>query len=104
MHMRNAILQAADHIEQHPECFDFMVIAVPDNCGTPGCALGWIGFFAQLGVGRHSEVADEMQIHSCDFYDRMDKFVGTKWVESPALCAKGLRSYADEFYPAAQLS
>lgn len=98
--MRHAFLEAADHIEQHPEFFDFMVIGVPHDCGTPGCALGWVGFFGKLRARTHSEVADFIGTRTFDFYDRMDSYVGEKWTVNAALCAKGLRCYADEFHPA----
>ena len=42
-----AIMLAADHIERNPADFNFMSIGIPD-CGTPGCALGWIGSFGGL--------------------------------------------------------
>jgi hypothetical protein len=43
--IREAILKAADHIEQNPERYDFSSCETPD-CGTPGCMIGWIGHFA----------------------------------------------------------
>jgi hypothetical protein len=47
MNIRQAILKAADHIEQNPHLYEFYQNEVPE-CGTPGCMLGWIGHF--LGV------------------------------------------------------
>ena len=48
MNVREAILAAADHIETYPKKFSFASVEVPSrrSCGTPGCALGWIGHFA----------------------------------------------------------
>ena len=47
MNLRNAILQAADTIEQNPSLFEFTSVQRPDpECGTPACALGWIAAYA----------------------------------------------------------
>lgn len=98
--MRDAILKAADHIEAHPEAFHFMETRVPHVCGTAGCALGWIGFFAGLNAHSVGEVVAAMNTESFEFYDRMDKYGGRTWIDDPTLCAKALRGYADEFHPA----
>ena len=42
-----AIMKAADQIEWFPKDFRFSETCIP-ACGSPGCALGWIGAF--LGV------------------------------------------------------
>lgn len=81
MNLYNAIMKAADHIERHPNDFNFMQWCVPGSCGSPGCALGWIGFFAGLS-GDAGSVALAMgmdpisaghQSHRADmvFYGRM---------------------------------
>jgi hypothetical protein len=48
MNIYNAIMKAADQVETHPESFDFWVNDIPERCGSPGCALGWIGFYLGL--------------------------------------------------------
>jgi hypothetical protein len=107
--IRQAILKAADHIERYPDDFDFAATKVPD-CGTPGCALGWIAAFAGLKE-RYSEAAvwmglaaeplrggsDRQRVYT--FYNRMDDLVGY-WHKDPAICAKGMRLYADKYHPA----
>jgi hypothetical protein len=111
MNIRQAILLAADHIEQHPAAFNFRSIYVPkSDCGTPGCALGWIGYFygcvdkprqAYDGRTNVSYVASEtVQIEPSEFYDRMTEALGYTWTESSELCARGLRLYADKYHPA----
>ena len=42
MNIRQALLKAADSIEQHPKLFSFHSCELPNECGTPGCALGWL--------------------------------------------------------------
>jgi hypothetical protein len=108
MNIRDAILQAADHIEGNPTDFYFSATDVPDNCGTPGCALGWIGFFA--GVRRGSPyytVCDQLGLPVApvsledgdrSFYDRMHS-VSEDWVNDPLECARALRLYADKYHP-----
>lgn len=104
--MRHAILKAADQIEQTPEMFNFMSTVKPDlSCGTPGCALGWIGFFANLKPQEYggfvSETATALGVNASQFYDRMDDCAEDReWIDSAQLCAKGLRAYADKYFPA----
>lgn len=108
MNLREATLKAADQIEQHPETFDFMSCHLPDlSCGTPGCALGWIAIFAGIRPPK-SELGDantigfiaaEMKVSQSEFYGRMDECcdMDTEWIDNPAVCAKGLRIYAERF-------
>lgn len=104
--MRDAILKAARQIEQTPEMFNFMSCGKPDlSCGTPGCALGWIGFFADINPqeygGLISETATALGVKDYQFYERMDDCAADReWIDSAALCAKGLRAYADKYFPA----
>jgi len=97
--MYEAIMKAANHIESNPNLFGFTVSTIPE-CGTPGCALGWIAFFSGMKVGRCVlETAaealgfpeKEFEYHmGHPFYERMDDLVGeSRWTESAELCAKG---------------
>ena len=113
MQIREAILKAADQIEAHPYDFMFSSVCIPeDNCGSPGCALGWIAFFlgaelpafpghqewdvvratVALGIPSHGHV-------DCEFYRRLDSFL-SGWRENADLCALALRLYADKYHPA----
>jgi len=103
--MRDAILRAAYHIEHNPEQFDFHGIDRPNNCDTPGCALGWIGFFANIDPSGVQCIvkatATALGTSSAHFYDVMDTCAETSgWIDSAQLCAKGLRAYADKYFPA----
>ena len=54
MNVYEAIVKAAWAIENHPQEFDFNSQVYPPGpgCGTPGCALGWIGtFLGKTGRG-----------------------------------------------------
>lgn len=119
MNIRQAILKAADHIERNPSAFNFGAVRFPkpNDCGTPGCALGWIGVFAGLPdmYARSLDRSDSWCVlraarevlglpDKCHtdsvFYERMDEVAGTDWRHSAATCARALRLYADRYHPA----
>jgi hypothetical protein len=112
MNVREAILKAAATIEANPRAFDFDGVVPVPECGTPGCALGWIALLAgveRLNVaGRiywdHAQLSTFLEIPGGYpdgiFYERMDKLAGYAWHRSAELCARGLRLYADEYHPA----
>ena len=112
----DAILNAAAFIEATPERFNFMECTIPraNDCGTPGCALGWIGAMAGLadpdeqfggiaivaGHHRNEEHPPErslLGIDQLDFYERMDALV-PHWAKEASACAKGLRLYAEQYH------
>jgi hypothetical protein len=100
--VHDAILLAADHIEQYPEEFNFHQSDIPSgkHCGSPGCALGWIATFSG-GIEAHASIAsaaEAMGTNDWDFYARMDELVGEEWSDEPALCAQGLRLYAQKYH------
>ena len=109
MNIRQAILKAADSIEDHPELFNFGSVNNPDkNCGTPACALGWIRFHlhGQQWTQCLTDTAIEMGLSpkieaSTVFYSRMDEISGwiVSWRHSAKKCAKALRKYADIHHP-----
>jgi len=106
MNIREAILEAADSIEQYPELFYFGSIANPDfDCGTPGCALGWIAFHCGITKGiaidRFSEVTTLLGFgpdNDDQFYDRMTD-IHCNWRNDAPDCASALRKYADKYHP-----
>jgi len=105
MNIRQAILMAADSIEQNPKLFDFNTAEIPD-CNTPGCALGWIA--AHLGESIHlyggwnyKKLARVMGTRGdIEFYERMNALNGHKWKHNADKCAKTLRLYADKYHSA----
>jgi hypothetical protein len=99
MNTREAILKAADHIERNPHLFRFSRTEIPD-CGTPGCALGWIGFFMGIEVGACILSTQPAIASDRDFYDRMTALTDPFWIVSSETCAKGLRLYANKYHPA----
>jgi hypothetical protein len=115
MNIYQAIMKAADRIEQYPQEFNFGSIGVPNECGTPGCALGWIGFYADVtpGIVGFSTAAREILrlpatrydgaiegAPEFTFYKRMDELTGgtTAWRNSAPRCARGLRLYAAKYH------
>lgn len=110
MNIRNAILKAADSIETHRNLYEFCSTRIPDpDCGTPGCALGWIGFHLgipkreTLGHGltqNNHSVYDALGIDSQCCFDHLRQTVGHgKWKFQAIECAKALRQYADIHHP-----
>lgn len=117
MDIRQAILKAADHIERQPHLFSFKEWLMPNDCGSPGCAIGWIGVFSETvvekschdGIERRSGVASDvcpavLGIKAEDFYDRMDSIDQTtdfdkRWRRNAGTCARSLRAYADKYHP-----
>ena len=113
MNIREAILKAADHIEHNPGRFQFNSVFVPNDCGSPGCAIGWIGRFAGAEQGSMIEILHRHDKPSAvellglrsqeDFYDRMRELAlvaPAPWQYDAAQCAKALRIYADTYHPA----
>ena len=103
--IRTAILKAADSIEANPELFEFESLRLPDsNCGTPGCALGWISLHSHLQVRRahpdgcFADVVGSLKIGEIGFYRRMTD-IGAGWTSDSFRCAENLRLYADKYHP-----
>lgn len=104
----SAILKAADHIERKPQLFDFERIPIPSRCGTPGCALGWIGWFygrqrcmeADEGYDGVGAVAVIMGLKAgFDFYARMEALTGGfEWMRDAKECARVMRLYAEKYH------
>jgi hypothetical protein len=102
----DAIMKAATTIDAQPENFNFHTTDIPrgPGCGTPGCALGWIGHY--LGMSRNEVFATvakllfNTNIHSDDaFYTRMDALHGGEsWRFSAPACAAALRLYAAKYH------
>jgi alpha-beta hydrolase superfamily lysophospholipase len=95
-----AIMKAADHIERNPRLFDFDRIDIP-KCGSPGCAIGWIGHF----FGATHETLEGFAMKtllpggSGKFYVYMNELARTtNWIKSPKQCASTLRLYAAKYH------
>lgn len=105
MNIRQAILSAADSIEQNPDLYRFTTWATANpDCGIPGCALGWIsyhlgmageiptsGVYAALGIGSG--------FPALLFTHLRDAVGHGEWKTSAPECAKALRQYADIHHP-----
>jgi hypothetical protein len=93
MNAYEATLATAELFEREPKLFRFSETSVPD-CGTPGCALGYIGYF----MGQTGCISGESTIgvDSGVFYDRM-RPLAPNWIIDASRCAKGLRLYAEKY-------
>ena len=101
MNIRQAILAAANSIEKNPKMFAFESCVIPD-CGSQGCALGWIGFhlglsanFISLGVS----VCPVLGVKTAAFHELTKLYGSFDWQHSAPDCAKALRLYANKFHP-----
>jgi hypothetical protein len=116
MSVYEAIMKAAEHIENHPKDFNYGSVCVPGECGSPGCAVGWIGYFSNTNRGRFglSEVCREAlgllpELLYCGgtvssygaFENRMHQ-LAPGWAFNAASCAKALRLYAAKYHAPAK--
>jgi hypothetical protein len=121
MNTYDAIMKAADQIEQHPDTLEFMAVAIPHDRTCLGCPLGWIGHFAGLspatsnftdvGVGvlglsdllrDWDRLPFEQLGREFEFYRRMDALLDSEdWRHSADDCAKALRLYAAKYHAVA---
>ena len=100
MNARQAILRAANSIEKYPDLFRFSSTDLPQpECGSPGCALGWIAFHAsKSAMHQYREVLDIS--NSKIFYLRLHRLCGGfKWKRSATVCSSTLRLYANKYHP-----
>lgn len=115
MNIRQAILKAADHIEQNPDHFRYVSNDRPDaGCGTPGCMLGWIGIFLGMKEERYggswaAQVAKAIGTSHSSFvhgFVSVEAQARQLWVhENPNAhtnAAALLRIFADRYHPAAE--
>ena len=95
--MYDAIMKAANHIEKNPGIFEYSISNIP-RCGSPGCALGWIGYFAGEPAGKQVErVAEMLNVEEIEFYRRMTAF-RISWMSRPSVAAEALRLYAEKYH------
>lgn len=117
MNIYDAIMKAADQIEKNPELWDFNTLAIPE-CGTPGCALGWIGHFSKCKISKEAKlvgmvpqqtylgnVALSMGLPSeSSFYERINDLAGHNgldwWLSKASTndIARVLRLYAEKYH------
>lgn len=102
MNIYQAIMRAADSIEGNPRLFDFDSILLPDHeCGTPGCALGWVSLYLGLRRSDNNYEYDPLALGSeSKFYRRMNVLCGDSydWMDNAITCARTLRLYAEKYH------
>lgn len=111
--LRKAILKAATSIENNPKLFDFYTYdVVKPECGTAGCALGWVAFHQKIKLKKDPTQSSRgsrfirtqtRQVIGCgeeEFYNRMDRIEPQiEWRNKASICARTLRGYANKFHP-----
>ena len=106
MNAFEAINKAASFIESTPEQFDFMAYR-PRSCKSPGCALGWIAYFAKAKTTRDGAHHDALPVlglsadidGAMQFYHEMDDLAQERsWRRDAAECARILRKYAEKHH------
>jgi hypothetical protein len=106
MSIREAILKAADHIERVPSDYDYQANHKP-RCGSPGCLMGWVGFYAGIPINdNHGTYMSTLKhVLGFDYIDLQvelaDQFHGYTTVAQTG--ARLLRAYADKHYPATRV-
>ena len=102
-------MKTAALIERRPDLFNFGTLIVPENeCGTPGCLIGWINYFTGTGIlcttlkgfeGRRLIWGcDLLQVNDMDFYNRLTEFEDW-WRLDAKKAARALRLYARLYLP-----
>lgn len=111
MNIYNAIMKAADHIEKHPERFDYWSTMVPHSEGCQACLLGWIGFYFGQTIrddihGPIDQRITLLGVHYSVFYAAIAKMsdVASLSQADPKRLAAGLRLYAAEYHEKAAIT
>ena len=94
MNVYEATLATAELFEREPKMFDFSRVVVPD-CGTPGCAIGYIERF--MGFEGVIDGNRSLGTTRTEFYERMSELVTREWINNASICAVGLRLYAEKY-------
>lgn len=110
---REAILTAADTIEQRPELWDFFEAGIPrrDDGGEVGCALGWIGYHLENAAIRGKSIIRMYEPlglrHDIQFYTRLEYIYMNSTLDYECVrlscmpardLARCLRIYADTYH------
>jgi len=102
MNIYEAIMKAADVIEQHWERYDYGVVRTP-ACGSPACMWGHIG--AALGMPADTPinlVADKAAGVSCthlyNFFDEHFEHEGWRHPNNRLAISSALRLYAAKYH------
>lgn len=112
--VREAILKAADWIQEHPDSYNFMATEIP-HCGSKGCLIGWVGHFLERPAGENSwsdGCEKIMGINLEQFNKRLIEICKENGYEEncvwayqtqPKQAARILIFYANQYHPAKPL-
>lgn len=106
--VKDAIYRAANFIESNQNQYDFFNTIKPNDCGSPGCVLGWIGYFYGTEEKVAGEIAKEMfpnfnhPVPEMLFYDELSKIrrslgLDQAWQKDANIAAQCLREYANRY-------
>jgi hypothetical protein len=117
--IRGAILRAAERIENAPQCYDHGYSEIGDVAKkNRGCVLAHIGYSlgmdADLIAHRVANAIGIKMRDACDYQSHLFKFLTDNfgdpitwptapqvaWTQDASIASKGLRAYADKYYPA----
>lgn len=100
--VRAAILSTASLFESKPALFNFWVTTVPPDCGTPGCALGYVCHFLEISGSDDFKLAARAM--GCGdaylFYKTLDAYGDEEWDTHGLRAARALRAFANARFPA----
>lgn len=110
MNVYDAIMKAADVIEQNWERYDYGEVRTP-TCGSSACMWGHIGAALGMPVDTSiNKVADKVGVGDCghlyNFFDRQLK--STKWrfpqdrLYTSSIITSTLRAYARKYFAPAK--
>lgn len=75
LNSREAIIRAAEHLEQHPELYNFFETQVPRHPTDKACALGRVGWFLGMRGATYVDVAQRLGI-GWNVADQVDSALG----------------------------
>lgn len=99
MRIRQAFLDAADWIEKNPHLYDFNKDYAPDDCGTPACMWGWVGYFLGMQGEHNHDIAWATGANETDRLYRYNVVVASRAASDANDAASLLRQYADHYHP-----
>lgn len=97
MNIKELYLKTADHIEQHPEEYDFDKYIVP-TCGSPGCILALMGMLSGIKpLTRINTVAKTLlSLQSCGTFYRQMFSIRSGWTSHASIAVSNLRALAKQ--------
>jgi hypothetical protein len=95
-----ALMTVADHIEAHPDRYNYLTSVVPETINDYGCVLAWLCFFTRRKyTPRPTPFAPSKVIGMEDFeFYSMMNIIDFKWRICPERCVSALRLCAEQWF------